>query len=66
MAQWLRALTALPDVLVQFPAHTWWLTTVSPVPRDLMASSELCRAGTRCTDTHADITSLKEENVWLI
>ena len=28
MAQWLRALPALPKVLssVQFPATTWWLT----------------------------------------
>jgi hypothetical protein len=28
MAQWLRALTAVPEVLVQFPATTWWLTTI--------------------------------------
>jgi hypothetical protein len=28
MAQWLRALTALPEVLSQFPATTWWLTTI--------------------------------------
>ena len=28
MAQWLRALTVLPKVWVQFPATTWWLTTI--------------------------------------
>jgi hypothetical protein len=30
MAQWLRALTALPKVLSsnQIPAATWWLTTI--------------------------------------
>jgi hypothetical protein len=28
MAQRLKALTALPKVLVQFPANTWWLTTI--------------------------------------
>jgi hypothetical protein len=28
MAQRLRALTALPEVLIQFPASTWWLTTI--------------------------------------
>ncbi|CAO2608103.1 hypothetical protein LEMLEM_LOCUS13659 [Lemmus lemmus] len=28
IAQRLRALAALPDVLIQFPATTWWLTTI--------------------------------------
>jgi hypothetical protein len=28
MAQRLRALTVLPEDQVQFPATTWWLTTV--------------------------------------
>jgi hypothetical protein len=28
MAQWLRALTALPKVLSLIPAATWWLTTI--------------------------------------
>jgi hypothetical protein len=28
MAQWLRALTALPKVLSQIPANIWWLTTI--------------------------------------
>jgi hypothetical protein len=28
MAQRLRALTALPKVLIQIPATTWWLTTI--------------------------------------
>jgi hypothetical protein len=28
VAQWLRALTALPEVLIQFSATTWWLTTI--------------------------------------
>ena len=27
-AQWLRALTALPEVLSSIPAATWWLTTI--------------------------------------
>ena len=30
IAQWLRALTALPKDLVQFPAPTWQLTTLTP------------------------------------
>jgi hypothetical protein len=28
MAHHLRTLTALPEVIVQFPATTWWLTTI--------------------------------------
>jgi hypothetical protein len=28
MAQWLRALTALHRSWAQFPATTWWLTTI--------------------------------------
>ena len=28
MVQWLRALAALPEDWVQFPAHTWHLTLV--------------------------------------
>jgi hypothetical protein len=28
LAQWLRALTALPEVLSSIPATTWWLTSV--------------------------------------
>jgi len=28
MAQWLRALTALPEDLSSNPAITWWLTTI--------------------------------------
>jgi hypothetical protein len=28
IAQWLRSLTALPETLVQFPATTWWITTI--------------------------------------
>jgi len=28
MAQWLRALTALPEVLSLIPSTTWWLTTI--------------------------------------
>jgi hypothetical protein len=28
MAQQLRALTALPEVLIQILATTWWLTTI--------------------------------------
>jgi len=28
MAQRLRALTALPEVLSSIPATTWWLTTI--------------------------------------
>jgi hypothetical protein len=39
MAQWLRALAALPETWVQFPAPTWQLTTVvTPVPEDLTGS----------------------------
>jgi len=28
MAQQLTALTTLPEDLIQFPATTWWLTTI--------------------------------------
>jgi hypothetical protein len=28
MAQWVRALTALPKVLSSNPTTTWWLTTI--------------------------------------
>jgi hypothetical protein len=28
VAQRLRALTVLPEVLFQFPETTWWLTTI--------------------------------------
>ena len=28
MAQWLRVLTALPEVLSLIPSNTWWLTTI--------------------------------------
>ena len=37
MAQWLRALAALPEFRVQVPATTWWLTTICN--GDLMPSS---------------------------
>ncbi|XP_076424472.1 uncharacterized protein LOC143272574 [Peromyscus maniculatus bairdii] len=40
MSQWLRAL-ALKRIWFQFPAPTWRLPT--PVPRDLMPSSDLLR-----------------------
>jgi hypothetical protein len=29
MAQWLRALTALPEVLSSILVTTWWLTTTA-------------------------------------
>jgi hypothetical protein len=28
MAQWLRELAALPEVLSSIPTTTWWLTTI--------------------------------------
>ena len=28
MAQWLRSLTAFPEVLSSIPSTTWWLTTI--------------------------------------
>jgi hypothetical protein len=28
MAQWLRALPAVLEVLIQFQATTWWFTTI--------------------------------------
>ena len=28
MAQWLRALAALPEVLSLIPSNHWWITTI--------------------------------------
>ena len=28
LAQWLKTLASLPEVWIQFPANTWWPTTI--------------------------------------
>ena len=48
MAQQLRALPALVEDLVSFPAPTWWLTTIcNPSPREVKLSPGL--PSTACT-----------------
>lgn len=42
MAEQLREPITLAEDRAQFPAHTWWLTTVTPVPGDPMPTLGLC------------------------
>ena len=49
MAQWLRALTALPEALIQFPAPTWWLTTIC---NGIWCTLLLCPNQLLCTHIH--------------
>jgi hypothetical protein len=54
---------------VQFLAHTWWLTTIrkTPVPSDLMLTSDLCghKVCTRCTNMHASRTFTHKNKIIL-
>lgn len=46
MTQWYRALTALPEDHIQFPAPTWWLTTIGNYsPGALQVSAAMWELG---------------------